>query len=305
MPDLAIPVPILAAAIAVAMLLGQRRAPPAILSAVIALGWFAIVMLGGGTILSAAIGFAALLPVVAGRAFAGHAMALRPAMFAIAFAPFVLAHADRLASPADIALLAATGLGMLVFVLRSPETDRVPGIEAAHLGIVALGVAAVAIDMQRLGPALSLPAMLAGAMAGCLLASRPVGSAPLGFPTADAAALLVAFLLGDLALNGAWGAALVLGALAALEIVVLLVTAARADRSNDKDRPRGAFVEAMKRQRSDRSALIGTIVVGILMAILALGASQGEWIAALLGAGALMWLFQRFLWRLMPERRPG
>lgn len=304
MHDYLLPILILAAAAIVAVLLGRRSVRPAILPALLAVGWFAIVMLGGGSLLSAAIGLPALLPLVAGNASAGRALSLRLAMFAIALVLFTLTHVDRLVSLPDIVLMAAVGLGMFAFVLRSPETDRVPGIEAAHLCVVALGIAAIAIDMQRGGPALSLPAMLAGAMAGCLLASRPPGSTALGCPTGDAAALLVALLLGDLALAGAWAPALVLGAFAALEITVLLVTAARADRSNDKDRARGVYVEAMARQRGQRQAFTGTIFAGILVVILALGASQDEWIAALLGAGALMWLFQRYLWRLVPERRP-
>jgi hypothetical protein len=303
MQELAIPILILVAAASLAFAIRRRSPSTAALSAVLALGWFGIVMLQGGTLLSAAIGLAALLPLVA-RGPGGQATMLRLAMFAIAFILFALSHADRFATLPDIALMAVVGIGMLAFVLRSPETDRVPGIEAAHLCVVALGIAAIAIDMQRAGPALSLPAMLAGAMAGCLLASRPFGSSPLGFPTADAASLLVAFLLGDLALAGGWGPALVLGAIAALEITILLTTAARADRSNDKDRARGVFVEAMARQRGERKALNGTIVVGVLLVVLALGASMDEWIAALLGAGALMWLFQRYLWRLVPERRP-
>lgn len=303
MQELAIPILILAVAAGLAFAIRRHSASTAWLSAVLAVGWFAIVMLAGGTILTAAIGLPALLPFVA-RGLAGQATLLRFAMFAIAFVLFALTHVDRLVDLPDIALMAAIGAGMFAFVLRSSETDKVPGIEAAHLGVVALGIAAIAIDMQRGGPALSLPAMLAGAMAGCLLATRPPGSAPLGFPTADAAALLVAFLLGDLALAGGWWAALVLGAIAALEITILLATAARADRSNDKDRARGVYVEAMTRGRGERKALVGTIVVGILMIVLALGASMDEWIAALLGAGALMWLFQRYLWRLVPERRP-
>lgn len=303
MQELAIPILILAAAAGLAFAIRRRSPSSAVLSAALAVGWFAIVMLQGGTMLAASIGLPALLPFVA-RTLTGQATLLRFAMFAIAFVLFAFAHVDRLVTLPDIALMAAVGAGMLAFVLRSPETDKVPGIEAAHLGVVALGIAAIAIDMQRGGPALSLPAMLAGAMAGCLLATRPPGSASLGFPTADAAALLVAFLLGDLALAGGWWAALVLGAIAALEITVLLVTAARADRSNDKDRARGVFVEAMTRQRGEHKALTGTIVVGFLMIVLALGASMDEWIAALLGAGALMWLFQRYLWRLVPERRP-
>lgn len=303
MQELAIPILVLAAAAAVAFALRRHSPSTVALSSVLALGWFAIVMLEGGTLLAASIGLAALLPLAA-RGLAGQTTLLRLAMFAIAFVLFALTHADRFVSLPDIALMAAVGVGMLAFILRAPETDRVPGIEAAHLAIVALGIAAIAIDMQRAGPALSLPAMLAGAMAGCLVASRPLGSSTLGFPTADAASLLVAFLLGDLALAGGWWAALVLGAIAALEIAVLLLTAASADRSNDKDRARGVFVEAMARQRGERKALIGTIVVGIILAVLALGASMDEWIAALLGAGALMWMFQRYLWRLVPERRP-
>lgn len=303
MQELAIPILVLAAAAAVAFALRRHSPSTVALSSVLALGWFAIVMLEGGTLLAASIGLAALLPLAA-RGLAEQTTLLRLAMFAIAFVLFALTHADRFVSLPDIALMAAVGVGMLAFILRAPETDRVPGIEAAHLAIVALGIAAIAIDMQRAGPALSLPAMLAGAMAGCLVASRPLGSSTLGFPTADAASLLVAFLLGDLALAGGWWAALVLGAIAALEIAVLLLTAASADRSNDKDRARGVFVEAMARQRGERKALIGTIVVGIILAVLALGASMDEWIAALLGAGALMWMFQRYLWRLVPERRP-
>jgi len=303
MQELAVPILVLVAAAAVAFALRRHSPSTVALSSVLALGWFAIVMLEGGTLLAASIGLSALLPLAA-RGLAGQTTLLRLAMFAIAFVLFALTHADRFVSLPDIALMAAVGVGMLAFILRAPETDRVPGIEAAHLAIVALGIAAIAIDMQRTGPALSLPAMLAGAMAGCLVASRPLGSSTLGFPTADAASLLVAFLLGDLALAGGWWAALVLGAIAALEIAVLLLTAASADRSNDKDRARGVFVEAMARQRGERKALIGTIVVGIILAVLALGASMDEWIAALLGAGALMWMFQRYLWRLVPERRP-
>lgn len=303
MPELVIPILILLAAAALAFAVRRHSPSSAALSAILALGWFGIVMLEGGSMLSAAIGFAALLPFVA-RGLTGQATLLRLAMFAIAFVLFALTHVDRLVSLPDIALMVAVGLGMFAFILRSSETDCVPGIEAAHLCVVALGLAAIAIGMQRGGPALSLPAMLAGMMAGCLLASRPPGNASLGFPTADAAALLVAFLLGDLAMAGGWWTALVLGAIAALEITILLVTAARADRSNDKDRARGVFVEAMTRQRGERKALIGTIVVGIFLVVLALGASMDEWIAALLGAGALMWLFQRYLWRLVPERRP-
>jgi predicted secreted protein len=303
MQELAIPILILVVAAALAFAVRRHSPSTAWLSAMLALGWFGIVMLEGGTMLAACIGLAALLPFLA-RNFGGQATLLRLAMFAVALVLFAFTHVDRLVSLPDIALMAAVGLGMFAFVLRSPETDRVPGIEAAHLCVVALGIAAIAIDMQRGGPALSLPAILAGAMAGCLLASRPPGSTALGAPTADAAALLVAFLLGDLALAGAWAPALVLGAFAALEITVLLVTAARADRSNDKDRARGVYVEAMARQRGQRQAFTGTIFAGILVVILALGASQDEWIAALLGAGALMWLFQRYLWRLVPERRP-
>lgn len=303
MQQLALPILILVAAAILAFAVRRRSPSSAFLSAALAVGWFAIVMLEGGTVLAASIGLPALLPFVA-RAFAGQATLLRLAMFAIAFVLFALMHVDRLVSLPDIALMAAIGVGMLAFVLRSPETDKVPGIEAAHLFVVALGIAAIALDMQRGGPALSLPAMLVGAMAGCLLASRPPGRSVLGFPTADAAALLVAFLLGDMALAGGWWAALVLGAIAALEITILLLTAARADRSNDKDRARGVYIEAMTRGRGERKALIGTLVVGILMIVLALGASMDEWIAALLGAGALMWLFQRYLWRLVPERRP-
>ena len=303
MQALAIPILILVAAAALAFAIRRRSPSTALLSAVLALGWFGIVMLQGGTMLAASIGLAALLPFVA-RGLGNQATLLRFAMFAVAFVLFALTHADRLVSLPDIALMAVIGLGMLAFVLRSPETDRVPGIEAAHLCVVALGIAAIAIDMQRDGAALSLPAMLAGAMAGCLLANRPVGSSTLGFPTADAAALIVALLLGDLALAGGWWAALVLGAIAALEISILLATAARADRSNDKDRARGVYVEAIARGRGERKALIGTLVVGAILIVLALGASMDEWIAALLGAGALMWMFQRYLWRLVPERRP-
>jgi hypothetical protein len=276
MHDYALSILILAGAAIVAVLLGRQSVPATILPALLAVGWFAIVMLGGGSLLSAAIGLPALLPLVAGNAFAGRALTLPVLMVAIAFVLFALAHGDRFGTLPDIALMAAVGGGMLVFVLRSPETDRVPGIEGAHLFVVAIGIAVVAIDMQRLGAALSLPAMLAGAMIGCLLVTRPPGSAPLGPATAAAASLLVAMLLGDLALAGGWGATLVLGSFAALEIVVILVTAARADRSNDKDRPRGVYIEAMARQRGQRQAFTGTLIAGILVIILALGASQDE-----------------------------
>ena len=85
-------------------------------------------MLEGGLLLAAAIGLVALLPLV----FRGMpALAMRLAMVAVAFVLFALTHADRFASLPDIAIMAAVAAGILAFMLRSPETDRVPGIEAA------------------------------------------------------------------------------------------------------------------------------------------------------------------------------
>lgn len=295
---------LLVGAAAIAWAIARRPGTMPLLPAAMAVGWFGVVMLEGGSLTMALVGLAALLPLAGGGdAASGRAVLLRLAAYAGAAVLLALTHADRLTTADDIAFLAAIAVAMLAFVLRGPETNRIAGIEGAHLAIVAIGIAVVAVDAQRAGAALDLPALLAGLMIGTLLAMRPAASAALGRASADGAAILVAVLLGDLALSGAWAPAAILAAIAALEIVVWLHTAARADRSNEKDQPRGAFVEGERRDRGQRRMVAGVIVAGAILVVLALGAAQGEWIAGLLGAAALMWLFQRFLWRLVPERR--
>lgn len=278
---------------------GREVALPALL----AVGWVAIALGLGGPLPMAAIGLASLIPL-AGAGNERIAPMLRAASVAVAMLLLALAHPERLATAHEIGMFAAIALGVLLFVIRTPETNRVAGIEPAHLAMVAIGAGIVAIDQAHARAVQALPAWVAGAMIGALIAARPFGSATLQRVSADSASLLTAVLAADLALAGIWPPALILISIALLEIVVWLWTAARADRSNEKDQPRGAYVEGMAKGRTPRAAMWGTLVAGALIAVLALGASRGEWIAGLLGAAALMWLFQRFLWRQVPERRP-
>jgi len=289
-----------ALALAASRLLCRKGLSAAPVTLLLAAGWAAIVLLEGGGLPFALIGPVALLPLLARGAAAA---SLRMAASVIAAGLLIFAHRAMFNAPSGIALLALVAAGMLAFVARLPETNKIAGVEGAHLAIVAAGLAIVAIDMLRWGAPLALPAMLGGAALGFLLAQRPFGSAVLPTPLADAMAIMIAALLGECALAGAWAPAFILGSIAALEITIWLLTAARADRSNPDDRPRGAFGEAVARKRDPRSAMIATFIAGAIAIVLALGASQGEWLAGLIGAAALMWLFQRYLWRQVPERR--
>jgi hypothetical protein len=292
---------LLAASVAVAWFLNRTRPAGPILPVLMSLGWIAIVLIDGGSLPAAAVGIVALLPLLGGRGVG--TASLRLAGIAAAILLLAVAHADLFATGPGIAMFAAVAAAMLLFVVRGAETNKAPGIEAAHLAIVAIGIVVLAVDARHWGMPVNLPALIAGLLIGTLLATRPVGSAALSDPAADGTAILVATLLGITALQGDWAPAAILASIAALEITIWLVTAARADRSNDADRPRGVFVEAMARKREPRQILAGTAVAGIVVIVLALGAAQGEWIAGLIGAPALMWLLQRYLWRLLPQKR--
>jgi hypothetical protein len=107
-------------------------------------------------------------------------------------------------------------------------------------------------------------------------------------------------------LQGHWIPAAILAAPAALEIVAWLLSAANVDRGPDRkeeDRPHGLYVEAERRGRDRRRMLMATFLAGTATIVLALGAARGESMAALAGTLALMWMLQRYLWRLMPEKR--
>jgi hypothetical protein len=269
-------------------------------------GWFAIAFAAGGdNYLLAATGLVALIPLTGGndpdasRAWTGRLAAAGAAILLLA-----LFHADALTGTVGIAAFIVVAVAMVAFLAAGTETNRVAGVSGAQLAFVLLGIAALGIDRLLWGALINLPAVMAGLLLGMLIMS--VGSRTMPAAAQDAAAVLTAWLLGDLALQGHWVPAAILAAPAALEIVIWLTTAANADRGPDRkeeDRPHGLYVEAASRGREPRRMLMATLLAGTVTIVLALGAARGETMAALAGTLALMWMLQRYLWRLMPEKR--
>lgn len=271
-------------------------------------GWFAIVFAAGNdSYLLAATGLIALIPLAGGSdPDVARAWTTRLAAAAAAILMLALFHADALSGTGDIAAFIAVAIAMVAFVAAGTETNRVAGVSGAQLVCTLLGIAALGVDRLLWGAAINLPAVMAGLVLGMLMMCKPFGGKTMPGATQDATALLTAWLLGDLALQGQWLPAAILAAPAALEIAVWLLSAANVDRGPDRraeDRPHGLYVEAASRGRDPRRMLMATLLAGTVTIVLALGAARGETMAALAGTLASMWMLQRYLWRLMPEKR--
>jgi hypothetical protein len=271
-------------------------------------GWFAVAFAAGGdNYLLAATGLVALIPLARGNdPDTSRAWTTRLAAAGVAILLLALFHPDALTGIAGIAAFIVVAVAMVAFVAAGTETNRVAGVSGAQLVCVLLGVAALGIDRLLWGAPVNLPALIAGLLLGLLIMAKPVGGRTMPGAAQDAACVLTAWLLGDLALQGQWVPAAILAAPAALEIIIWLTTAANADRDPDRkeeDRPHGLYVEAASRGRDPRRMLMATLLAGTVTIALALGAARGETMAALAGTLALMWMLQRYLWRLMPEKR--
>ncbi|MEX2201163.1 MAG: hypothetical protein WD711_07200 [Dongiaceae bacterium] len=278
-------------------------------------GWLAIAFAagddpggdpGGDNYLLAATGLVALIPLAGGgnSSDASRAWTARLAAAGTAILLLALFHPDALTGAVAIVGFIAVAIAMVAFIAAGTETNRVAGVSGAQLACVLLGVAALGIDRLLWGAAINLPVLMAGLLLGMLIMS--VGGKTMPAAAQDATSVLTAWLLGDLALQGHWVPAAILAAPAALEIIIWLATAANADRGPDRkeeDRPHGLYVEAASRGREPRRMLMATFLAGIVTIVLALGAARGETMAALAGTLALMWMLQRYLWRLMPEKR--
>ncbi|MEX0808789.1 MAG: hypothetical protein WD044_08670, partial [Dongiaceae bacterium] len=217
-----------------------------------------------------------------------------------------LVHEGALGDTAGIATFVAVAMAMIVFVAAGAETNRVAGVSGAQLVCVLLGVAALAADRLLWGAQINLPTLIAGIVLGMLLMCKPFGNKAMPNAARDAVAVVTAWLLGDLALQGLYVPAAILAAPAALEVAIWLMHAAAAERGperKDDERAHGLYVEAERRGRDRRRMLMATFLAGTVTIVLALGAARGETMAALAGMLALMWMLQRYLWRLMPEKR--
>ncbi|MEX2298546.1 MAG: hypothetical protein WD715_14110 [Dongiaceae bacterium] len=271
-------------------------------------GWFAIVFAGGGdNYLLASVGLIALAPL-AGGTDPGTSRAWLMRLVAIGAAILLLAlvHDGAPNGTAGIAIFIAVAAAMVAFGAAGTETNRVAGVSGAQLVCVLLGIAALAADRLLWGPLINLPTLIAGIVLGMLVMCKPFGAKTMPNATQDAASVVTAWLLGDLALQGLYVPAVILAAPAALEIVIWLMHAANAERGperKDDQRPHGLYVEAERRGRDRRRMLMATFLAGTVTIVLALGAARGETMAALAGTLALMWMLQRYLWRLMPEKR--
>jgi hypothetical protein len=271
-------------------------------------GWFAIVFApGNDSDLLATTGLVALIPLAGGSdPDAARAWTTRLAAAGVAILLLALFHANALTGTGGIAAFIVVSVAMVAFVAAGTETNRVAGVSGAQLVCVLLGVVAIGFDRLFWGAAINLPTLMAGLMLGMLMMGKSFGSKTMQGATQDAISVLTAWLLGDLALRGQWVPAAILAAPAALEIIMWLATAANADRGPDRkeeDRPHGLYVEAASRGRDPRRMLMATLLAGTVAIVLALGAARGETMAALAGTLALMWMLQRYLWRLMPEKR--
>ena len=271
-------------------------------------GWFAIVFAAGNDrYLLATTGLVALIPLAGSNdPDTTRAWTARLAASAVAILLLALIHETALSGTGDIAAFIVVAVAMVAFVAAGSETNRVAGVSAAQRLCMLLGVGALAIDSLLWGAPVYLPALIAGIVLGMLVMGKPFGGKTMPGATQDAVAVLTAWLLGDLALQGQWVPAAILAAPAALEIIVWLLSAANIDRGpdrKDEDRPHGLYVEAASRGRDPRRMLMATLLAGTVAIVLALGAARGETMAALAGTLALMWMLQRYLWRLMPEKR--
>ncbi|MDZ4738149.1 MAG: hypothetical protein SGJ07_17540 [Rhodospirillaceae bacterium] len=271
-------------------------------------GWFSIVFAAGGDNYPwAAVGLIALVPLAGGTdPDTSRAWTTRLAAIALAILLLALVHDDALTGTAEIMIFIAVAAAMVAFVVAGSETNRVAGVGGAQLVCVLLGVAALAADRLLWGAPINLPTLIAGIVLGMLVMCKPFGAKIMPNAARDAASVLTAWLLGDLALQGLYVPAVILAAPAALEIAIWLMHAGTAERGperKDDDRPHGLYVEAERRGRDRRRMLMATFLAGTVTIVLALGAARGETMAALAGTLALMWMLQRYLWRLMPEKR--
>jgi hypothetical protein len=271
-------------------------------------GWCAIVFTAGGSDrMLAATGLVALIPLAGGaEPGAARAWAMRLVATAAAIALLAIVHDIALTDLASLAAFVAVAATMIAFIAAGSETNRVPGVSGAQLVCVLLGIALLAADRLLWGAPVNLPVLMIGLVLGMLIMGKPFGSKKMPGAVQDATAILAAWLLGDLALQGLWVPAAILAAPAALELVVWLASAAALERGPDRgedERACGLYVEAERRGRNQRRMLVATFLAGAVTIVLALGAARGEVVAALAGTLALMWMLQRYLWRQMPEKR--
>jgi UDP-N-acetylmuramyl pentapeptide phosphotransferase/UDP-N-acetylglucosamine-1-phosphate transferase len=197
----------------------------------------------------------------------------------------------------------AGGLLWLWFVNLYNFMDGSDGLAAGEAAAIGLGLALAALWLTWPEPTASFGLVLAGAALGFLWWNRPparlflgdAGSLPLGY--------LVGWLLLDAAGHGHWAAALILpGYFLADASLTLVLRAARGE--NLLAAHADHFYQQAVRNGLGHGGTLATVMVANLVLIaFALGAAQGETVAALLGAAVtVLYLLHRLARRPLVAR---
>jgi UDP-N-acetylmuramyl pentapeptide phosphotransferase/UDP-N-acetylglucosamine-1-phosphate transferase len=188
----------------------------------------------------------------------------------------------------------AAALLWLWFVNLYNFMDGSDGLAAGEAATIGLGLALVALWLAWPGATAEFGLVLAGAALGFLWWNRPparlflgdAGSLPLGY--------LIGWLLLDAAGSGHWAPALILpGYFLADASVTLARRAARGDNLLAAHAEH-FYQRAVRNGLGHGGTLVTIMIANLVLIAFALGAAEGETVAALLGAGVtVLYLLHR------------
>jgi UDP-N-acetylmuramyl pentapeptide phosphotransferase/UDP-N-acetylglucosamine-1-phosphate transferase len=218
-----------------------------------------------------------------------HALAVCAGL--LMFAPFAL-YAGSTERLALVVLVAAVLAVLWVGFLNAFNfIDGIDGIASAQAIVMGIGAAIVFAQLGAHPAYVAFALTLAAAAAGFLVWNRPpariflgdVGSVPLGY--------LSGFLLVALAVEGAWGAALVLPAYIGADTVLTMLQRWRRGARLTEAHREHAYQRAAGRTKSGHARAL-RLIVGGQLALVALAAvlGPGEWPSqlALIACGAVV-----------------